>query len=182
MAPVLDHQSAKHISSCSRKRIAAVALPKGKLRFRMRAAMAEGHSIDHELAVKAVASSVHDAIATRHGLRGGNTSQVTGDGKVGSEWTLSYEGAPDFSWRVTVATRRACCGPARRVQATRSAPWWNTYLRTCRTGERAISLKHGGWPRGLFPEVQHAVGRDAVPAQTFRRERQTRACPCGRSR
>lgn len=77
--------------------------------------MAEGHSIDHELAVKAVASSVHDAIATRHGLRGGNTSQVTGDGKVGSEWTLSYEGAPDFSWRVAGVLWTCTQGPGDSV-------------------------------------------------------------------
>ena len=62
--------------------------------------MPVGPSIEHEINVKASASTVHDAIATRAGLQGWNTSRVTGDGAVGTEWTLSYAGGPDFVWRV----------------------------------------------------------------------------------
>lgn len=182
MAPVLDHQSAKHISSCSRKRIAAVALPKGKLRFRMRAAMAEGHSIDHELAVKAVASSVHDAIATRHGLRGGNTSQVTGDGKVGSEWTLSYEGAPDFSWRVDRSDASGVLWTCTQGPGDSVGTMVEYVFEDMPDGRTRDLAQAWRLAAGAISRVQHAVGRDAVPAQTFRRERQTRACPCGRSR
>ena len=62
--------------------------------------MPVGPSIEHEINVRAPASKVHDAIATHAGLQGWNTSRVTGDRAVGSEWILSYVGGPDFVWRV----------------------------------------------------------------------------------
>ncbi len=108
--------------------------------------MAEGHSIDHEVAVRAVASTVRDAVATRDGLRGWNTSQVSGDGKVGSEWTLSYEGAPDFSWRVDRSDASGVLWTCTQGPGDSVGTRVEYILEDMPGGRTRISLKHGGWP------------------------------------
>lgn len=108
--------------------------------------MAGGHSIDHQLAVKATASSLHEAITTRDGLRGWNTSQVTGDGVVGSEWVLSYAQAPGFRWRVERSDASGVLwtctqGPGDSVGTT-----VEYLLEGMPDGRTRVSLRHGGWP------------------------------------
>ena len=108
--------------------------------------MAGGHSIEHEFAVAATVSSLRDAVATRDGLRGWNTSQVSDDGTVGSEWALSYEGAPDFRWRVDRSDASGVLwtcthGPGDSVGTTVE------YIFTpMPDGRTRVSLRHGGWP------------------------------------
>lgn len=102
--------------------------------------------LDHELAVKATASSLHDAIATRDGLRGWNTSQVSGDGSLGSEWTLSYGGTLDFRWRVDRSDASGVLwtctqGPGDSVGTTVEYAF-----ASLPDGRTRVSLKHDGWP------------------------------------
>jgi uncharacterized protein YndB with AHSA1/START domain len=111
-----------------------------------RSTMPVGPSIEHEINVRAPASTVHDAIATRAGLQGWNTSRVTGDGAVGSEWILSYVGGPDFVWRVdrddASGVRWTCTrGPGGSVGTTVEFA-----LAPTQDGRTRISLTHGGWP------------------------------------
>ena len=108
--------------------------------------MAAGHSIEHELTVTAAASSVHDAIATRDGLRGWNTSRVTGDGKAGSEWTLSYDGAPDFRWRVDRSDASGVAWTCTHGPGDSLGTTVQYVLTRMPDGRTRVSLRHDGWP------------------------------------
>lgn len=104
------------------------------------------HSIEHELYVRAPVSALHDAVATRAGLQGWNTSSVTGDGSPGTEWLLSYDGRPDFAWRVdrddASGVRWTCTrGPGDSVGTTVEYAF-----EPAADGRTRISLRHGGWP------------------------------------
>jgi hypothetical protein len=109
--------------------------------------MAGGHSIDHEVAVKATASSVRAAIVTSDGLRGWNTRQVSGDGTVGSEWTLSYEGAPDFRWRVDRSDASGVLWTCTQGPGDSIGTTVEYVLEDMPDGRTRVSLKHRGWPR-----------------------------------
>jgi len=108
--------------------------------------MAGAHSIDHELHVRASAGTIRDAIATRSGLQGWNASSVTGDGAVGGEWVLSYEGGPEFAWRVdrddSTGVAWTCArGPGDSVGTT-----VNYAFEPTSDGRTRISVTHAGWP------------------------------------
>lgn len=108
--------------------------------------MAANPSIDHELAVEATLSSVHTAIATRDGLQGWNADRVAGDGRVGTEWTLSYGKGTNFRWRVdrddaSGILWTCTMGPGDSVGTTveyKIAPMPD--------GRTRVSLRHAGWP------------------------------------
>lgn len=108
--------------------------------------MAGGHSIDHEVAVNAPPSSVRDAIATRDGLQGWNAGQVAGDGRVGAEWTLSYDKGTTFRWRVdrddaSGILWTCTMGPGDSVGTTVEYA-----IAPMPDGRTRVSLRHGGWP------------------------------------
>jgi hypothetical protein len=62
--------------------------------------MPQTTNLKHEIAFSVGVKQAREALTTRNGLLGWNTSHVAGDGAVGSEWVLSYPGRADFAWRV----------------------------------------------------------------------------------
>jgi uncharacterized protein YndB with AHSA1/START domain len=108
--------------------------------------MTAGPSIEHEINVKAPASTVHEAIATRAGLQGWNTSRVTGEGAVGTEWILSYAGGPDFAWRVDRDDASGVVWTCTRGPGDSVGTTVEYALAPTQDGRTRISLIHGGWP------------------------------------
>jgi uncharacterized protein YndB with AHSA1/START domain len=108
--------------------------------------MTQTHAIEHEIAVRADPATVHRAVSTREGLRGWNTSSVAGDGSVRTEWVLSYQGKPEFAWRVDRSDEAGVLwtctkGPGDSVGTTVSYE-----LVPLPDGRTRVSLKHAGWP------------------------------------
>ena len=52
-------------------------------------------------------AKVIEALGTEAGLRGWNTAQARGTGKVGTEWHLDYGHGVSFAWKVESATPSA---------------------------------------------------------------------------
>jgi hypothetical protein len=89
---------------------------------------------------------IHEALTTRQGLLGRNTSHVAGDGNVRSEWILSYAGRPEFAWRVDQADDRRViwtCTRGPRDSVGTTAEYILTPLEDRRT---RVFLTHAGWP------------------------------------
>lgn len=108
--------------------------------------MTAGPSIEHEINVNAPASSIHEAIATPGGLQGWNTSRVTGEGAVGTEWILSYAGGPDFAWRVDRDDASGVLWTCTRGPGDSVGTTVEYVLAPTQDGRTRISLIHGGWP------------------------------------
>jgi uncharacterized protein YndB with AHSA1/START domain len=58
------------------------------------------HSLRHAVDIKADSGKVHEALTTLLGLKGWTGAEVSGDGKVGAQWTLKYPGGPTFVWQI----------------------------------------------------------------------------------
>src|SRR5271155_5852567 len=100
--------------------------------------------IKHEIAIRADAKKIHEALTTKQGLLGWNASHVSGDGTVGSEWILSYPGRPEFAWRVDRAddlTVSWTCtrGPGDSVGTTAEYT-----MRPVEGSRTRVFLTHGG--------------------------------------
>ena len=103
--------------------------------------------IEHEIKLRASASSVFAALSSRAGMQGWHTALVEGTGAVGSIWHLQFPGQTNFGWLVTSsdADRRVAweCveGPGDSVGTDVE------YLLTALDdGRTLVEQRHSGWP------------------------------------
>jgi uncharacterized protein YndB with AHSA1/START domain len=102
--------------------------------------------IRHEIAVRADVKTVHEALTTRQGLLGWNTTQVTGDGTVGSEWILRYTGRPEFAWRIDRADDQKIVWTCSRGPGNSIGTTAEYVLQPLDDGRTRVFLTHDGWP------------------------------------
>ena len=103
-------------------------------------------SIQHEIAIGANVDKVFEAITTQNGLRGWNTVNVEGDGKVGSEWTLRYSGRPEFAWRIDKSGDRSVSWTCTRGPGDSVGTVARYVLEPLPDGRTRVFFTHDGWP------------------------------------
>jgi uncharacterized protein YndB with AHSA1/START domain len=108
--------------------------------------MAETTKIQHEIALRAGAKKIYEALTTRQGLLGWNTSHVSGDGTVGSEWILSYGGDPDFAWRIDRADAGKVVWTCTRGPGDSVGTTVEYTVQPAEGGRTCVFLTHDGWP------------------------------------
>jgi Activator of Hsp90 ATPase homolog 1-like protein len=137
--------------------------------FCERSNMPQAHAIQHEIAVRADPSKVHNAVATRDGLRGWNTSHVAGTGSVGTEWVLSYPGRPEFAWRVDRSDDHGVVWTCIRGPGDSVGTTVEYALTSLPDGRTRISLTHAGWPhqQGNFTKCNTLWGALLFHLKTF---------------
>jgi uncharacterized protein YndB with AHSA1/START domain len=102
--------------------------------------------IHHEIVVRGSAKKVHEALTTQQGLRGWNTSDVSGDGSVGSEWIMGYAGRPDFAWRVDRTDDHTIVWTCTRGPGDSVGTTAEYILKPLEDGRTRVLLTHAGWP------------------------------------
>ncbi len=108
--------------------------------------MPAAHAIEHELTVAAPVSVIRDAVATRAGLQGWNTSRVAGDGTPGTEWILSYGGGPEFAWRIERDEASGVLWTCTRGPGDSAGTTALFAFAPMADGRTRVTLTHGGWP------------------------------------
>ena len=108
--------------------------------------MPQTTQIKHEIALRAGAKKIHEALVTKQGLLGWNSSDVSGPGTIGSEWILRYPGGLEFAWHVDRAddltvTWTCTRGPGNSVDTTAEY-----ILKPLEDGRTRVFLTHAGWP------------------------------------
>jgi hypothetical protein len=108
--------------------------------------MPQTTKIKHEISIRADAKEIHEALATRQGLLGWISSNVTGQGTIGSEWIVSYPGGLEFAWRIDrtddLTVNWTCTrGPGNSVGTTVEYT-----LKPLEDGRTRVFLNHAGWP------------------------------------
>jgi hypothetical protein len=102
--------------------------------------------LQHEIAVRGSVKQVLDALTTRHGLLGWNTSGVAGGGTVGSEWILKYADGPEFAWRVDQADEQKVVWTCTRGPGNSVGTTAEFVVKPIKDGRTRIFLTHAGWP------------------------------------
>lgn len=108
--------------------------------------MPAAHAIEHEINVGSSSSAIREAITTRAGLERWNAARVAGDGSVGSEWVLAYEGGPEFAWRVDRAEASDILWTCTRGPGDAVGTTVEYALAPTGDGRTRLSLRHAGWP------------------------------------
>lgn len=103
-------------------------------------------AIKHEIAIRADAKNVHEALTTRQGLLGWNTNHVSGEGTVGSEWILSYPGRCEFAWRVDRIDDLRVNWTCKRGPGDSVGTTVEYTLRQAEGDRTRVFLTYGGWP------------------------------------
>ncbi len=103
--------------------------------------------IVHEIKIAAPRSKVYAALSTREGMQGWHTSDVSGNGSIGSVWHLGFGEGPLFQWRVTTSEDdqlvawECVAGPGDSVGTT-----VEYQLSDTTDGRTLVEQKHSGWP------------------------------------
>jgi len=101
---------------------------------------------EHEIALEADPAKIHVALTTSDGLRGWNTTEVEGNGAVGSEWVLRYGGRPEFAWRVDQADRNKVLWTCTRGPGDSVGTTAEYHLQSLDDGRTRVFFSHAGWP------------------------------------
>jgi len=103
--------------------------------------------IAHEIKINAPRTDVFAALSTRVGMQGWHTTDVSGDGSVGSVWHLGFGEGPTFEWEVTasepdVRVHWLCLdGPGDSAGTT-----VEYRLSDTDDGRTLVEQLHAGWP------------------------------------
>ena len=108
--------------------------------------MPQTMKLQHEIAIRGNTKQVLEAVTTKRGLLGWNTSKVAGEGDVGTEWTLSYTGGPNFAWRVDRVYDRGTLWTCTRGPGDSVGTTTEFVLDRLPDGRTRLLLTHAGWP------------------------------------
>ena len=119
-----------------------------------------GHSLRHAVNIEADHAKVREALTSLEGLKGWTRAEVSGDGSVGSKWSLNYPGGPTFVWEITTHDNqkvewRCVEGPGDSIGTTATFE-----LGTTPHGRVHLTFSHAGWPhqQGNFDKCNSLWG------------------------
>jgi uncharacterized protein YndB with AHSA1/START domain len=108
--------------------------------------MPQATKIEQEIALRAGAKKIHEALVTKQGLLGWNSSDVSGPGTIDSEWILRYPGGVGFAWHVDRADDLTVFWTCARGPGNSVGTTVEYILKPLEDGRTRVFVTHAGWP------------------------------------
>jgi uncharacterized protein YndB with AHSA1/START domain len=105
-----------------------------------------GHALLHAVNIQADPAKVRDALTTLQGLKGWTGAEVSGDGKVGGQWSLKYPDGPTFVWEVTTHDANKVVWKCVKGPGDAAGTAVNFDIGQTSDGRVHLKFAHSGWP------------------------------------
>lgn len=101
--------------------------------------------ITHDIAINAKPDTLYQALTSAQGLKSWFTLQVSGSGKVGTIWELSFTDQPSFKWEIIAADPQYIAWKCIQGPGNAAGTQVEFKLTPKTDNQTILTISHRGW-------------------------------------